>query len=203
VRGPANVPQLALGHSHLSNAGRLSHAIGRKIGQASDVSDDPSDEGGEGANAWLYDARWPSRSAHGRHHTADMLGEQSLSQVIKRLSPHSTCDVGHGPRPVVHFVANPPRQVADALSRLNHRRGGFLPGISLHSPSFQSGDTKIIGPAHTVKFELNREKGARPSVRGHYVSRPALGHSFGAQLKHCRSTTRLRDAFYCSLDHVE
>lgn len=101
-----------------------------------------------------------------------MLGELSLSQAIKRLSPYSTCDVGHGPPPAI-FVANPPRQVADALSRLNHRRGGFLPGISLHSPSFQSGDTKIIGPAHTVKFELNREKGARPWVTGHYVSQGA------------------------------
>jgi hypothetical protein len=34
---------------------------------------------------------------------------------------------------------------------LNHPLSGFLPGIVLHSPTFQAGDTKVIGEVSTVK----------------------------------------------------
>jgi hypothetical protein len=46
------------------------------------------------------------------------------------------------------------RKIADALQKLKHPLSGFLPDIVLHSPAFQSGDTKIIGEVSTVKVEL-------------------------------------------------
>lgn len=42
--------------------------------------------------------------------------------------------------------------VSDALCKLKYRNGGFLSGLTLWSPQRQEGDTKIVGPAYTVKY---------------------------------------------------
>ncbi|KAH8168731.1 aldolase/RraA domain-containing protein [Sarocladium implicatum] len=42
--------------------------------------------------------------------------------------------------------------VSDALLKLKKPEGGFLPDLTMWSPERQSGDTKIIGPAYTVKY---------------------------------------------------
>ena len=42
-------------------------------------------------------------------------------------------------------------QIAAALQKLKYPLSGFLPGIVLHSPIFQAGDTKVIGEVSTVK----------------------------------------------------
>ncbi|KAK0387098.1 hypothetical protein NLU13_5411 [Sarocladium strictum] len=42
--------------------------------------------------------------------------------------------------------------VSDALLKLKQPHGGFLPGLTLWSPERQAGDTKIVGPAYTVKY---------------------------------------------------
>ncbi|CAH1767890.1 2964_t:CDS:2, partial [Entrophospora sp. SA101] len=42
--------------------------------------------------------------------------------------------------------------ISDALLRLKHSNGGYLPDITMFSPERQSGAHKIIGPVFTVKF---------------------------------------------------
>ena len=42
--------------------------------------------------------------------------------------------------------------VSDALCKLKYRNGGFLSGLTLWSPQRQEGETKIVGPAYTVKY---------------------------------------------------
>lgn len=59
-------------------------------------------------------------------------------------------------------------QIADGLSRLKHRHGGFLECLTMYSPHFQSGPTKIAGPVFTVKFAPKNDVVA-PKVSGHYV----------------------------------
>lgn len=60
--------------------------------------------------------------------------------------------------------------MSDGLSKLGHAHGGFLEGINLYSPDFVTGDTKIVGPAFTVKFEPKSNTSA-PKVKGNYVSK--------------------------------
>lgn len=43
-------------------------------------------------------------------------------------------------------------QVADALVKLGHPYGGYMHGIKMFSPVVQGGDTKIFGPAYTVRL---------------------------------------------------
>jgi regulator of RNase E activity RraA len=62
-------------------------------------------------------------------------------------------------------------QIADSLARLKHPNGGFLDGLTLHSPHFQSGPTKIVGPVYTVKFVPKADIIA-PKLSGHYVNWP-------------------------------
>ncbi|KAK0632605.1 ribonuclease E inhibitor RraA/Dimethylmenaquinone methyltransferase [Immersiella caudata] len=54
--------------------------------------------------------------------------------IVKALQEHTTCDV------------------SDALCKLKYRNGGFLSGLTMWSPRRQEGDTKIVGPAYTVKY---------------------------------------------------
>ncbi|KAI9927130.1 hypothetical protein MW887_003513 [Aspergillus wentii] len=54
--------------------------------------------------------------------------------IIERLQEWGACDV------------------ADGLSKFNYPHGGFLEGLTMYSPQFQAGETKIIGQAYTVKF---------------------------------------------------
>ncbi|KAK1142330.1 hypothetical protein N8T08_007881 [Aspergillus melleus] len=58
--------------------------------------------------------------------------------------------------------------VADGLSKLNHPSGGFLEGLTLYSPDFQSGETKLIGQAFTVKFVPKSDVTA-PKLEGNYI----------------------------------
>ncbi|KAI5476042.1 MFS general substrate transporter [Pseudohyphozyma bogoriensis] len=74
-----------------------------------------------------------------------------LAGLLKQLKPFGACDV------------------ADALTRLKHPYGGFIEGLVLRSPDFQAGSTRIMGPAYTVLFEKNEEKGRKPQVPGHYI----------------------------------
>ncbi|KAH8662212.1 RraA-like protein [Xylariales sp. PMI_506] len=54
--------------------------------------------------------------------------------VVQALQEFTSCDV------------------SDALIKLKYRNGGFLAGLTMWSPQRQDGDTKIIGPAYTVKY---------------------------------------------------
>lgn len=42
--------------------------------------------------------------------------------------------------------------VPDALRKLKITHGGFLSGLTMWSPQRQDGNTKIVGPAYTVKY---------------------------------------------------
>ncbi|KAK4500184.1 hypothetical protein PRZ48_008370 [Zasmidium cellare] len=64
--------------------------------------------------------------------------------------------------------------VADGLSSLGETHGGFLEGITMFSPEFQSGSTKIVGKAFTVKMVLKSETNA-PKVQGNYIDKVPKG----------------------------
>ncbi|KAK5090403.1 hypothetical protein LTR05_000575 [Lithohypha guttulata] len=74
----------------------------------------------------------------------------NLKSVLRSLSAYSTCDV------------------SDALLKLKHPHGGFIPGITMWSPERQQGDTKIVGPAYTVKFVRNNHENA-PKPPQHHI----------------------------------
>ncbi|TKA80477.1 hypothetical protein B0A55_02314 [Friedmanniomyces simplex] len=70
--------------------------------------------------------------------------------ISKALEAYTSCDV------------------ADALSKLKVPHGGFLAGLTMWSPKRQEGPTKIVGPAHTVRYvRKNYENEPQPS--GHYI----------------------------------
>lgn len=54
--------------------------------------------------------------------------------IVDQLKQFTTCDV------------------SNALIKLKYRNGGFLSGLTLWSPERQAGDTRIVGPAYTVKY---------------------------------------------------
>lgn len=54
--------------------------------------------------------------------------------IIDQLKAYTTCDI------------------SNALVKLRHPTGGFLPGVTLWSPARQAGDTRIVGPAYTVRY---------------------------------------------------
>ncbi|OJJ08157.1 hypothetical protein ASPVEDRAFT_155873 [Aspergillus versicolor CBS 583.65] len=58
--------------------------------------------------------------------------------------------------------------VADGLSKLKYPNGGFLEGLTIYSPEFQSGETKIVGQAFTVKFVPKTDEAA-PKLSGNYI----------------------------------
>ncbi|KAN0085001.1 Ribonuclease E inhibitor RraA/Dimethylmenaquinone methyltransferase [Elaphomyces granulatus] len=70
--------------------------------------------------------------------------------IVTQLKNWTTCDI------------------ADGLSRLKHRHGGFLECLTMYSPHFQSGPTKIAGPVFTVKFAPKNDAVA-PKISGHYI----------------------------------
>lgn len=59
--------------------------------------------------------------------------------------------------------------ISDALLKLKHPHGGFLPGLSPWSPQRQEVSAKLIGPAYTVKFAKHEQADA-PVLEKHYVS---------------------------------
>ncbi|KAI0174082.1 RraA-like protein [Pestalotiopsis sp. NC0098] len=72
-----------------------------------------------------------------------------LDPIVEALKEFTTCDI------------------SDALIKLKYRNGGFLPGLTLWSPQRQDGDTKIVGPAYTVKYALLSDP--VPKAAGHYI----------------------------------
>ncbi|KAF4535762.1 Ribonuclease e inhibitor rraa dimethylmenaquinone methyltransferase protein [Lasiodiplodia theobromae] len=72
------------------------------------------------------------------------------ASIVERLKQWTTCDV------------------ADGLSKLKHPHGGFLDGLTMYSPVFQSGPTKIVGEAFTVKF-VPKSDTESPKVQGNYI----------------------------------
>ncbi|KAM5350406.1 hypothetical protein ACJ41O_006911 [Fusarium nematophilum] len=80
----------------------------------------------------------------------------SQADLVTRLEKWSSCDI------------------SDGLSKLGHAHGGFLEGLVLHSPEFQAGKTKIVGPVFTVKFASKTDKGA-PKVKGNYIDQIPSG----------------------------
>lgn len=60
-----------------------------------------------------------------------------------------------------------PCDVSDALVKLKVRNGGFLSGLTLWSPERQAGDTKIVGPAYTVKYAPLDDP--EPKLASHYI----------------------------------
>ncbi|KAL3462655.1 ribonuclease E inhibitor RraA/Dimethylmenaquinone methyltransferase, partial [Aspergillus heterothallicus] len=74
----------------------------------------------------------------------------SSDEIIQRLQQWGACDV------------------ADGLSKLKHPNGGFLEGLTMYSPEFQAGDTKIVGQAFTVKF-VPKTDDVAPKLEGNYI----------------------------------
>ncbi|EFX00078.1 ribonuclease e inhibitor rraa/dimethylmenaquinone methyltransferase [Grosmannia clavigera kw1407] len=72
-----------------------------------------------------------------------------LDPNVEALSEFSTCDV------------------SDALLKLKVPHGGFLAGITMYSPERQTGATKIVGPAYTVKYALLSDPAAKHPT--HYI----------------------------------
>ncbi|KAF2756438.1 RraA-like protein [Pseudovirgaria hyperparasitica] len=70
--------------------------------------------------------------------------------IVHGLSPYSTCDI------------------SDALLKLNQPYGGFLPGIQLFSPTYLDAETRIVGPAYTVKF-VPKSDTTSPKLETHYI----------------------------------
>ncbi|KAI6575300.1 hypothetical protein MCOR09_001697 [Pyricularia oryzae] len=69
--------------------------------------------------------------------------------IVEALHEFTTCDV------------------SDALCKLKFRNGGFLSGLIMWSPERQSGTTKIVGPAYTVKYVSNDDP--TPKLSYHYI----------------------------------
>ena len=96
------------------------------------------------------------------------------SSVVEALGPFTTLvqSQRHSSTYKQICVNNGPScDISDALLKLQHPHGGFLPGISMWSPTRQEGDTKIIGPAYTVKFVRSHITNA-PKPANHYVRFP-------------------------------
>lgn len=79
---------------------------------------------------------------------------------------------------------SPRCDVSDALCKLGHRNGGFLPGLTMWSPQRQDGPTKIVGPAYTVRYAPLDDP--TPKHPTHYVSGPPFHLSLSLSL--CLST---------------
>ncbi|KAE8153864.1 ribonuclease E inhibitor RraA/Dimethylmenaquinone methyltransferase [Aspergillus avenaceus] len=77
-------------------------------------------------------------------------------EVIQRLQKWGACDV------------------ADGLSRIKYPNGGFLEGLTMYSPEYQAGETKIIGQAFTVQFVPKSDETA-PKLQGNYIDQVPSG----------------------------
>lgn len=80
----------------------------------------------------------PTRLAHNTLSVtcsrAKMATSAPPDPVVEQLKQYTTCDV------------------SNALVKLKYRNGGFLSGLTLWSPERQAGDTRIVGPAYTVRY---------------------------------------------------
>lgn len=60
-------------------------------------------------------------------------------------------------------------EIADALLKLGQRPwGGYIPDIELWSPKYCEGDTRIVGPAFTVKM-VDKSDTTSPTPSEHFV----------------------------------
>ncbi|OAA55543.1 ribonuclease e inhibitor rraa/dimethylmenaquinone methyltransferase [Niveomyces insectorum RCEF 264] len=69
--------------------------------------------------------------------------------IVEALSAFTACDV------------------SDALQKLKVPNGGFVAGITMFSPERQTGATKIVGPAYTVKYVPLSDP--TPKHQAHYI----------------------------------
>ncbi|EXJ70394.1 uncharacterized protein A1O5_06462 [Cladophialophora psammophila CBS 110553] len=69
--------------------------------------------------------------------------------IVAALRQYTTCDV------------------SDALMKLKHPHGGFLPGLTMWSPERQ-GEAKLAGPAYTVKY-VRKNYENEPKPASHYI----------------------------------
>ncbi|OAL51421.1 RraA-like protein [Pyrenochaeta sp. DS3sAY3a] len=74
----------------------------------------------------------------------------SSAHILEGLKKWTSCDV------------------SDGLVKLGLAHGGYLDGLTMYSPQFQSGNTKIVGPAYTVKFVPKSDTNA-PKPDGNYI----------------------------------
>ncbi|KAI1424615.1 RraA-like protein [Xylaria sp. FL1777] len=79
----------------------------------------------------------------------------SRGPIVRALQNYTTCDV------------------SDALCKLKYRNGGFLSGLTMWSPLRQDGDTKIVGPAYTVKYVALDDPA--PKHPTHYIDHVPAG----------------------------
>ncbi|KAH8777492.1 ribonuclease E inhibitor RraA/Dimethylmenaquinone methyltransferase [Diaporthe sp. PMI_573] len=63
-----------------------------------------------------------------------LTAKMAADPIAEKLKQFPTCDI------------------SGALIKLKYRNGGFLSGLTLWSPERQAGDTRIAGPAYTVKY---------------------------------------------------
>ena len=63
--------------------------------------------------------------------------------------------------------------MADGLVKLGHAHGGFLEGLTLYSPEFQTGPHKLVGRAFTVKFVAKSDT-TSAALEKHYVGCTAV-----------------------------
>ncbi|KAK5058691.1 hypothetical protein LTR84_010955 [Exophiala bonariae] len=76
--------------------------------------------------------------------------------TLKALRQFSSCDIG------------------DALVKLKVPNGGFLTGLRMFSPEYRAGQSKIFGPAHTVRMVDAADKSA-PKPKQHFADSIAHG----------------------------
>lgn len=76
--------------------------------------------------------------------------------IVEQLGRYTTCDV------------------SNALVKLGHPGGGFLPGLTLWSPERQAGDTRVAGPAYTVRYAPLSDP-APPQPPPHYADAVPAG----------------------------
>ncbi|KAI9317289.1 ribonuclease E inhibitor RraA/Dimethylmenaquinone methyltransferase [Dichotomocladium elegans] len=66
-------------------------------------------------------------------------------------------------------------EIADAMLKLGHRPwGGYIPDIHMWSPKFCDGDTRIMGPAFTVKM-VEKDNKTAPTPNVHFADAATEG----------------------------
>lgn len=65
-------------------------------------------------------------------------------------------------------------EISDALIKLGIPDGGYIPDITMFSPSFDDTSARICGPAYTVKMVLASDKSS-PKLERHFVDSAPSG----------------------------
>lgn len=85
-----------------------------------------------------------------------------------------TAKMSSAPDPIAEQLKKfPTCDISGALVKLEYRNGGFLSGLTLWSPERQAGDTKIAGPAYTVKYAPLSDPA--PKYPTHYIDSVPAG----------------------------